>query len=186
MAGLFFLALLPSGGAALAGDFVGKSLRDAPFTLHADEVSYEPDRETYEAVGNVRVELEGGRLLSADWLAFNATTRAGVASGNVRIRDGEDTVVADFAAVDLDTLVAIATDATLDTGTPGFVAKGDPIHKTGINTYQVDDASLTTCRCPPDSGCPPWDIKAKHADVRVGGYAQTGPPDSLKKSTPVS
>ena len=171
LAGLLLLALLPSGSVAQEGDFFGKQLRDAPFTLHADEVSYEPDRETYEAAGNVRVEQEGGGTLTADWLVFNATTRVGVASGNVRIRDGEDTLVTDFTTVDLDTLVAIATDATLDAGTPGFVVSGDPIHKTGTNTYQVDDSSFTTCRCPPDGGCPPWDIKAKHAEVRVGGYA---------------
>ena len=96
-AGLLLLALLPSESAGQERDFVDGSLRDAPFTLHADEVSYEPDRETYEAIGNVRVELEGGGRLSADWLVFNATTRVGVASGNVRIRDGEDTLVAEFA-----------------------------------------------------------------------------------------
>ncbi|MCH6561579.1 MAG: LPS-assembly protein LptD [Myxococcales bacterium] len=167
LAGLLLLAPLPAGSAAKEGGF----LRDAAFTLHADEVSYEPKRELYEATGNVRVEQEGGATLTADWLVFNATTRVGVASGNVRIRDGEDTLVADFTTVDLDTLVAIATDATLDAGTPGFVVTGDPVHKTGTNTYQVDDASFTTCRCPPDGRCPPWDIEAKHAEIRVGGYA---------------
>lgn len=170
LAAAALLAAAPSGSAAQEGDLFGKQLSEAPFTLHADEVSYEPDRDTYEAVGHVRIEQEGGGTLTADWLAFNATTRVGVASGNVRIRDGEDTLVADFAAVDLETLVAIATDAVLDAGASGFVVEGDPIHKTGTNTYRVEDGTFTTCRCPPGSKCRPWEIRGKETDVRVGGY----------------
>ena len=171
VAGFLLLVALPAGSTAQEREATGEGLADAPFTLNAEEVSYEPDRDTYEAAGNVRVEQEGGRGLSADWLAFNATTRVGIASGNVRIRDGEDTVSTEFAAVDLNTLVAIATHAVLDAGTSGFVIKADPIHKTGTNTYNLDNATFTTCRCPPESECTPWHIRAEQAEIRVGGYA---------------
>ena len=168
---VLWMAAAYSASAAQEGSFPDTRLTDAPFVLKADEVSYEPERDTYEAVGNVRIDQEGGGTLTADWLAFNATTRVGVASGNVRIRDGEDTITAEFAAVDLDTLVALATDAILDAGSPGFVVAGDPIHKTGTNTYHIEDGTFTTCRCPPDTKCLPWQIESAEADIRVGGYA---------------
>jgi lipopolysaccharide assembly outer membrane protein LptD (OstA) len=50
------------------------------------------------------------------------------------------------------------------------VVEGNPIHKTGTNTYRVEDGTFTTCRCPPGSKCRPWQIQSQETDVRVGGY----------------
>ena len=53
------------------------------FVVRADEVSYDQNRDLYEAAGRVRVVQTGGRTLSADWLAFNRTTQVGIATGHV-------------------------------------------------------------------------------------------------------
>jgi lipopolysaccharide assembly outer membrane protein LptD (OstA) len=150
-------------------------LSDAPFTIRADEISYEPDRDLYEASGSVRIEQHDGGTLSADWLVFNATSRIGVATGNVVIVDGPDTLAAEFAAVNLETLAALATDASLDSTSPAFVFEGSTIERTGVNTYRVNQGHFTTCRCPPNPDgtpvCHPWEIDTGEADIRVGGYA---------------
>jgi lipopolysaccharide assembly outer membrane protein LptD (OstA) len=49
---------------------------------------------------------------------------------------------------------------------------GDTILKTGEETYEFEEATFTTCRCP-EEGRDPWQISAKTADVEVGGYATT-------------
>jgi lipopolysaccharide assembly outer membrane protein LptD (OstA) len=151
-------------------DQLFEDLGDAPFTITADEISYEEEREVYEASGNVRVERLDGGSLSADWMAFSARTRIGVATGNVEIRDGLDTLTADFATVDLETLTAVATDATLDTPQTGFLVEAGAVRKTGRDTFEVERGNFTTCRCPPGERRP-WELDVGEADVRVQGYA---------------
>ena len=153
----------------------GELSSNFPFSIEADELSYEPDRELYEASGHVRIERTDGGWLTADWVAFSARTNIGVATGNVVIQDGPDRIEAEFAAVDLVSLVALATDASLDSGESGFIIEGDSIQKTGVNTYRIENGTFTTCRCPEgeDGGkaCRPWELDLANADVRVGGYA---------------
>jgi lipopolysaccharide assembly outer membrane protein LptD (OstA) len=152
-------------------DLGASELVGPTFTLNADEVSYDRERDLYEAAGNVRVVQEGGRTLTADWLAFNRTTQVGIATGHVRIVDRQDVVVADFAAVDLRSLVALAQNASLDTPGPGFQVRGERVQRKGVNTYSIENATFTTCRCEPGSGRTPWQIETGSADVQVGGYA---------------
>ena len=148
-----------------------------PFRIEADELSYEPDRNLYEAIGNVRLVQQAGGTLTADWVTYNLETQIAVAAGNVVIQDAGDTLRAEFAAVDLSTMVALATDASLDSDAPAFIVEGQQIRKTGLNTHHIEDGTFTTCRCPkePNHGgpghCRPWEIDAGESDIRIGGYA---------------
>lgn len=170
--GLILCLLLGAAtGAAEELDRLRERLAGAPFTLTADRVEYEQTRDLYEASGNVRVEQPGGATLTADWMAFNAVTRAGVATGNVRLQDGNDVLTADFAAIDLDTLEAVASGARLDVSDTGFVVEGSELRKTGENTYAVEAGTFTTCRCPPGQCRRPWEVGARRANIEVGGYA---------------
>ncbi len=175
-------ALLASPGAGLAqlpdepqererAELGGLIDRDRPLEIEADELVYEQARDIYEATGNVLIRQPDGATLEADWVTFNATTFIGVASGNVVLRQGDDVVRSQFATVDLRRTVAMATHATVDTPDPGFAFEGETVRKTGVNTYSLERAVFTTCRCQPDGTRRPWQIEADRADVRVGGYA---------------
>ena len=154
---------------ALAAD---RDLGDAPFEIEADKLVYEQDRNVYEASGNVRVTQSEGRSLEADWVAFNADTRLGVAVGDVQIRDGQDVVRADFATVDFNTLTAMATRASVDAGSVGLVITGESVQRKDENVYSVRSATLTTCRCPPEPGKEqPWELHAREAEIELEGYA---------------
>jgi lipopolysaccharide assembly outer membrane protein LptD (OstA) len=158
--------------AAEPGDSDGREEIAGPtFVVRADEVSYDQKRDLYEAAGDVRVVQSGGRTLSADWLAFNRTTQVGIATGHVRIVDRQDVVTADFAAVDLRSLVALAQNASLDTAGPGFQVRGERVQRKGVNTYSIENGTFTACRCPPGTERTPWQIETGSADVQVGGYA---------------
>jgi lipopolysaccharide assembly outer membrane protein LptD (OstA) len=169
---ILLLALLAPGAKAQEVDLLRERLADAPFTITADEISYDQVRDVYAASGQVTVEQEGGRRLRADWVGFSGSTRVGVATGNVRIEERQDVLSAEFAAIDLDTLEAIATDASLVAGETGFVITGSSLRKTGERTYGIEEATFSTCRCPAGSRRKPWELRTRCADIEVEGYAR--------------
>jgi len=141
------------------------------FVLSADVVTYDSERDLYEATGNVKVTQADGRVLTSDWLVFNGTTRTGVASGNVVIVEAQNTVRAQFVAVDLKSTVSVAMHGSMDNPLPGLAVRGDVIERTGVDTFQIERGTFTTCRCPPETTRRPWELETKDASVEVGGYA---------------
>ncbi len=162
LAGLVLACVLP-------GDGYAQGLRGQETRITADQVSVERERDLYEAEGNVKVEQEGGRSLDADWMVVNTRTQIGIAVGNVVLRDGEDTIRADFAAIDLETLKAISLGADLDMPR-GPAVTADVVARTGPNTYRIENGTFTTCHCDP-SGRRPWQLDVGEADIGIGGYA---------------
>lgn len=144
----------------------------SPFTIEADQVSYDESRKVYEASGNVRIEQkQTGRKLFADWVTFNPETGRGIAVGNVRIEGDGDVITAEFATVDLRSMQALATDATLVSDTRGFSIHGGTLERTGRDTYQIRQGRFTACRCAKPDARLPWELTAKRADVKVEGHA---------------
>lgn len=161
-----------------AGDAVAQSREFSfdgedgePIELTADRIEYETEDEVFVAEGNVRV-VSGERSIRADWMLFSNVTHRGVASGNVVVVDGLDTLLADFIAFDTRTLRGVMFDGLYDTPVNGFRIRAHSITKTGDETYEVQDGTFTTCRCPddPEERRPPWRIEAAETDIEVGGY----------------
>jgi LPS-assembly protein len=144
---------------------------EAPFDITADTVEFETERDLYIARGNVLI-IQPGRSLTADWVAFSTATRQGVASGNVVLSEAADILYGDVVSFEIDTLKGIVLEGLLDARGSGFQMTGETIRRTGDETYTIDDGTFTTCRCP-EEGKPPWQIRAKTADIEVGGYADT-------------
>ncbi len=89
---LGLVLVLPPAAQAQIGraEELQDQLAGAAFTIHADEIEYDRERELYVATGNVRVEHAKDRYLLADWMAFSPVERTGVATGNVELVDGPD------------------------------------------------------------------------------------------------
>ncbi len=147
------------------------ALEQPDFTLVADEVTYDSERDIYEATGNVRITQSGGSVLTTDWIVFSGATRTGVATGDVRDVDDQNTVRAEFVAVDLESTVSVAVRGSLDNPQPGFAVRGEVIERTGVDTFRIEQGSFTTCRCPPESERRPWEIDVEDANLELGGYA---------------
>jgi lipopolysaccharide assembly outer membrane protein LptD (OstA) len=139
-----------------------------PVELRSDSLEYESSRNVYVARGDVVIR-QGGRQLSADWMAFNNTTRRGVASGNVVFTDGVDTIHTEFAEFELDTLKGALFVAEFVTDR-GFELRGQEIRKTGERTWAFREGEFTTCRCPDPEAREPWEIQAEEADLEIEGY----------------
>jgi len=142
----------------------------APLSITADQVEFEQRLNVYVARGNVRIEQEDGATLTADWVAFSNATRHGLASGNVVVVDEDDTLYADFLQFNVDSLQGVVYQGQLENTRTGFRMEGAEVRKTEEQTYVFKDGVFTTCRCP-EEGRDPWSLKAKQADLKVGGWA---------------
>ena len=147
-----------------------EQLREEPFELTADALSYEMERELYVARGNVKI-VQLGRTLRADWAAFNRTTGLGVASGHVSLADGDDLVTAEFIAFELETQEGTLYGGALEAESTPFRAGAAEIEKTGARTYRFRDGTFTTCRCPDPDERIPWQVSAEEAELEIEGYA---------------
>ena len=169
-AALVFCGLLQPGAAL--GQIAGGGQRPS-YQLTADELEFDDARDLYEATGNVRIVQEDGQVLIADWVTFSAPTGVGVATGNVRMEDGDQVVEAEYLALNMNTGVSLAGEATLDSSEPGLIAGGRSIQRTGLNRYRIEQGTLTACRCPPKASgesTPPWEVDVSEANVEIGGY----------------
>ncbi|MEE9607222.1 MAG: LPS assembly protein LptD [Myxococcota bacterium] len=169
------LAALLAGLAAFAGASgdggaaqPDSPLAGQPFELTADVLEYEAARDLYIASGSVRIR-QGERTLTADWVAFNNTSGRGVASGNVVFVDDEDTLRAHFAEFNVLTLEGVIFDGSFVSERGDFHAEAAVITKRGDRTYGFEEGTFSTCHCP-DDGPDPWQIKAEKADLEVDGY----------------
>src|SRR5690606_21156915 len=83
---LFMSGMLPENAAAqdLPPEIVEQIPADAQMLLEADSLVYNRDDDTIAAVGGVRIDYGGHRLV-AERITYDRTTRRLVASGNVEI-----------------------------------------------------------------------------------------------------
>ncbi len=143
--------------------------RSEPVQITADHLEYHADGELFVASGNVRLS-NGERSIEADWVGVARGSQRGVASGNVRYRDGRDELESAFLQFDVETLRGFVYQGSLDTGGDGFLVEADELLRTGEDRYTVTNGRFTTCRCPDDE-TEPWVIDTGRADVEIGGYA---------------
>jgi LPS-assembly protein len=145
-----------------------KALGGEPVEITADALDYDASRDLYLASGNV-VLKHGPKTLRADWMAFNRRSGVGLAKGHVELRQAEEVIRAESVNFDVNTLEGVVQAGEIDSPAGQFHAAGDEIQKTGERSYVFRGAVFTTCRCP-EGGRDPWRLKAREANVNIGGY----------------
>ena len=127
-----------------------------PVELRADSLEYEAGRDLYVASGNVRIR-QTDRVLRADWMAFSDATRQGVASGDVVYTDGTDTVYQTW------TILVTVRDEEPDNQPPYFL--GRPVRNAvGGVLYE-------------------YDVEAEYPDGNALAYHLNGGPDGATIDT---
>lgn len=163
---LFILLVLcaPPGSDGKIAD-VKVERGEGPVEIEADELSYERDRETYEAHGRVEV-MRGDLFLKADHARLNMATKDLVAWGNVILREGEDVLECERLEVNLDTRLGKIYRSKLFLKDQNFHVTSEEAEKLGENRYRIREGSFTTC----DAAQPPWKFTVKEMEVTVEGY----------------
>ncbi|MEJ2039717.1 MAG: LptA/OstA family protein, partial [Desulfosarcinaceae bacterium] len=160
---LILILPLPSG--AQSPSDIQANQTPQPWNISADHLSFNKNTDTYEARGNVSITREG-RQLTADEVQFNRKSGEAVAQGNVRLVSGEGWLEATRLDLNLDTEVGRLKKGKLFLKESHFYIFGDEISKTGKDTYQVRQATFTTC----DGPDPAWKITGSDLAIRIEGY----------------
>ncbi|MBM4339801.1 MAG: LPS-assembly protein LptD [Deltaproteobacteria bacterium] len=138
---------------------------EGPVDIEADELSFERERQVYEAHGRVEVK-RGNLFLKGDHAQLNMTTKDLTAWGNVVLREGEDVLECERMEINLDTRLGKIYQAKLFLKDQNFHITSKEAEKLGENRYRIREGSFTTC----DAERPPWKFTVKELEVTLEGY----------------
>ena len=138
---------------------------EQPWIIDADTLRYDENLLEYVAEGNVIIQ-RAGKTLRADYIRFDNTALTVTANGNVVLTAGDDTFAGSSIDLDLEKETGVLGDGYLYLRENNFHIRGKRIEKIGENTYEVKNASVTTC----DGEKPDWSIHGKYLKVTLEGY----------------
>ncbi len=142
------------------------SKMSGPVDITANELNYNKEQNVYTAEGNVEMK-EGTRLLNADFVLFNDTTKDAFAEGHVVFQDLGDVIHCQRMSLNMITQRGTIEEGQVYIKTGNFSMNGTEIEKTGESSYLVHRGEFTTCGW----DHPSWVFRAKEIDVKMGDYA---------------
>ncbi|MBF0379333.1 MAG: LPS-assembly protein LptD [Desulfamplus sp.] len=178
IAAALFLIILIDGSLFSSAFSFSKVDKDRAWHISALKVSYDNENKVYVAEGQViitgiRKEPEdkqdqpiGESRLEADYVEFSNITRDAVASGNVLLISGKDSVTCDRLKLNLETERGTIYNGVVFIEENHFYIKGDSIEKSGKDTYHADKASVTSC----DGDNPDWKLSGQNVQITIDGY----------------
>jgi LPS-assembly protein len=138
---------------------------EKPWEITADEITYFKKTNDYVARGNVIISKAGSKI-TADVVRFDHNHMKAYATGHVTVAMGEDRLSGSSMDIDLDNETGVVSDGRMFIKENNFHITGDKINKIGQDTYEVDNASVSTC----DGDTPVWKITGKKLKVNLEGY----------------
>jgi len=176
---LLSLDTLPALGAPGAA---GLFKKDAPVEIVADYLSYDKKADTYYATGHVIVTQQGV-VMKTEGIMMDVSDGKARSVGKTLIYDLEgNTLEGSDLWIDLKKNTAVIANARIFYKKENLHIEGDPLKKTGRNSYEGKDISYSTCDCPADEGgaaggeekqgkgARAWSFYAKEAQLSIGGF----------------
>ncbi|MGA9754660.1 MAG: putative LPS assembly protein LptD [Desulfobaccales bacterium] len=164
---LIFLMSVGSAGAATEMDlFKHERFEGGPWRLRADTATYDATNHVYAAAGHVEIR-QGDRRITADQAEVNEVTKVARLKGNVVLVLGEDIFAGQEGQFNLATRCGEMQGARLFLNKNHFHVDSPLMRKTGDNTYDAEEAKVTTC----DADRPVWSFSARKLAVVTEGYA---------------
>ncbi|MDA8123915.1 MAG: LPS assembly protein LptD [Deltaproteobacteria bacterium] len=159
---LMLFCLLIGGGDLGAQE---KDIAAGPVHIEADSIAYEADQDTFHAQGKVLITFPGG-FLRADAAHLNRITNRALAEGHVYVDSDGDILEGERVDFDIVAKTGTVSDGKMFIARNHFYITGQKIEKTGVATYQLEDATVTAC----DGETPDWRFASSELDVTVDGY----------------
>lgn len=140
--------------------------RSGPLEVEADSVTAAQEGRLLTGTGHVAASWEGYRLHSAT-VVFDRETSLATADGAVVLEDGDGNLLrCARLVVNVKTQEGVVEDGTLWIAREGYRVWGKRFHKTGPDSYRVEDGGFTPC----DGTWPSWRVNGGAIDVRLEGY----------------
>ncbi|MCE5334017.1 MAG: LPS assembly protein LptD [Desulfobacteraceae bacterium] len=137
-----------------------------PWNLEAERLTFDQERQIYEAEGSVRVSSVD-RLILADYASVDMQTRRVELWGNVTVQYGRNWLKGQHATWNLDSETGWLDEGIVFFAENNFFVRGRSIAKTGATQFELKEGFLTSC----DPSDPDWRIQYKEMKVDVGGVA---------------
>jgi LPS-assembly protein len=172
--------VLAQGPTSLPGSVKIAQTDRASWTIQADKLLYDQEKNLYEAEGNVRISSKD-RMIQADYATVNNQTRQADLSGKVTVQYGNNWVKGEHIIWNLDTETGWVDSGVLYFSENNFFIQGESISKLSASEYDLKKGFVTSCN-PAD---PAWKIQFNEMKVTVGGTAWTRDASFWARSWPV-
>jgi LPS-assembly protein len=136
--------------------------------IYANTLEQNRDEKTYIARGQVEVR-EGSRILNADYVLYNDTTKDLLAEGHVVFKEEDDIIECEKLTINLITKKGTIEKGKIFIKKGNFHVSGDEIEKVGEAQYSIKDGTMTTC----DGTPPAWRFSSTDVNITLEGYART-------------
>lgn len=145
-------------------EFVSKAR--GSWTIDAAQISYDPERKTYEATGSVKI-ASGERVIQADWALLDSVSRTVELRGNVFLQFKNDWLRGEHVRWNLDEETGEVDGGLAYFAENKLYTKAERIEKTSETEYEVKRGVLTSC----DPQNPDWTVRYGSLKVDTEGSA---------------
>ncbi|MCM2357355.1 MAG: LPS assembly protein LptD [Geobacteraceae bacterium] len=135
--------------------------------VKADAISYDREKDTLQADGNVEIRW-GQFTLDSDTALVRQGENEAVAEGKVKLRKDGDILTSDRIRINYLTEQGEVENGALFVKQWNFHLRGARFLKTGAEQYRLERGTFTTC----DGPEPSWRFSASDLDVSVEDYAR--------------
>lgn len=139
--------------------------------LQADSLVFDEPSRAGTATGDVRV-LYQDTVLEAGEVFLDLDDKTSYARQRVRLLQGRDILKCERLEYHWETQTGSLEQGELLFEETGYTVRAGLLEKTGPDTYSVEDGTFTTCRCPSPEDRLPWEMRAQEGEITLGGYAK--------------
>lgn len=158
------LMLVCTLGISAQADQSRAAARIAGFTITADNLSRDLDRNTLSLSGNVEVSYKN-QSFKADSIEINQNSRQATLKGNVQIFTVDYEIGGDEIRLDYEADQSIILNGYVKSNNVQF--QGQLIEQESTQNFKILQADYTTC-----SNCPAsWSFSGSQIKAELGGYA---------------
>lgn len=159
--------LLSLSELAYAAAVVPSVSGEEPVDLEADQLSFDDQAGRYLASGHVRLK-QGDLELRSDELWWHRDSGDINATGNVVLAREQERLSGKRLHYNLNDETGFVEDGDAFLAEQNLRVSGARIEKRGVSDYRIIDGSFTTC----EGDVPAWKFNASQLDLTVGGYAR--------------
>lgn len=138
-----------------------------PISITAEKLEYLKDQDQFVAEGSVEVE-QGSLRLTADHALLNQSSKFLKAKGQVRFFDGFSHLTADEIEYDFNSDQGVLLNGTLSSVDGLLFLKARRLRRISRDRYEMEESTFTTCQSD-ECKIPLWSLRARKAQVRIGG-----------------
>ena len=151
-----------------------------PVEIEAEHLSYDREEQVYQAHGNVEI-TQGNFSLKADHARMDMITHDTIAWGNVVLQEAEDVLECERLDLNLETRSGKVYQGKLFLKDQNFHITCREAEKLGESSYRIHEGSLTTC----DASRPPWKFTVRELDITLKGMGIAREPVFYVEDLPV-